>query len=115
MVVFGRATAIEPPEEKLAALRAFSEHLIPGRWSEVRPPHPQELEATLVLALPLDEASAKIRTGPPLDDDADYELPVWAGVIPLELAASAPVADPRLAKGIEPPGYARAYARTRQR
>src|SRR5438128_5243708 len=111
VVVFGRASIVEARDEKLAALRALSDHIIPGRWEDVREPSEQELKATTVLTLPLVEASAKVRTGPPLDDEEDYELPVWAGVIPLRLAADAPITDPRLPAGIAPPRYARAHKR----
>ncbi len=110
-VVFGRATVVEEREEKLAALRALSEHMIPGRWDDVRAPDERELQLTTVLSLPLDEASAKVRTGPPLDDEEDYELTVWAGVIPLRLIAEAPVDDPRLKAEIAPPDYALRYER----
>src|SRR5262245_50089009 len=96
VVVFGRATLVEDREEKLAALVALSEHIIRGRWAEVREPTEQELKLTTVLSMPLVEASAKIRTGPPLDDEEDYALPMWAGVIPLHLQAGEPVNDPRL-------------------
>jgi nitroimidazol reductase NimA-like FMN-containing flavoprotein (pyridoxamine 5'-phosphate oxidase superfamily) len=111
VVVLGQAVMVEDESEKLAALRAFSEHVVPGRWDDVREPNEQELKATTVLSLALAEASAKVRTGPPLDDEEDYALPVWAGVIPLRLLADAPVADPRLPSGIEPPSYAREYTR----
>ena len=111
VVVFGRATAVEDHAEKLAALRAFSEHVIPGRWAEVRQPSRNELNATLVLALPLEEASAKVRTGPPVDDEADYDLPVWAGEIPLRLVSGEAVCDPRLSKDIQVPPYAHRYRR----
>jgi nitroimidazol reductase NimA-like FMN-containing flavoprotein (pyridoxamine 5'-phosphate oxidase superfamily) len=112
VVVFGRATLVDDREEKLAALRALSEHMIPGRWDEVRGPNEQELTATTVLALPLAEASAKVRTGPPLDDEEDYDLPVWAGVIPLRLIADSPIADPRLKANIKAPQYANDYSRS---
>lgn len=111
VVVFGRAEAVEDASEKLEALRAFSEHVIRGRWDDVRQPNEQELRATLVLALPLVEASAKIRTGPPLDDEEDYQLPVWAGLIPLHTTAAAPVADPRLDPDTAPPAYTLNYTR----
>jgi len=111
VVIFGRATPVEDREEKLAALLALSEHIIRGRWAEVREPAEQELRATTVLSLPLVEASAKIRTGPPLDDEEDYALPVWAGVIPLKLEAGEPIKDPRLPQGIQVPEYARNYKR----
>ena len=111
VVIFGRATLIEDAEEKMAALLVLSEHIIRGRWAEVREPTEQEMKATTVLSLPLVEASAKIRTGPPLDDEEDYEMEVWAGVIPLRLMAGEPVADPRLIDGVEVPVYAREYKR----
>jgi len=111
VVVFGRATLIEDREEKIAALLALSEHIIRGRWNDVREPTEQELRATTVLSLPLVEASAKIRTGPPLDDEEDYALPVWAGVVPLKLEAVEPIPDPRLSAEIRVPEYARNYRR----
>ena len=111
VVVFGHATVIEDAGEKVAALRALSEHVIPGRWDDVRGPNERELQQTTVLSLPLAEASAKTRTGPPLDDDEDYGLPVWAGVIPLRLVAEPPVADARLSASSEAPKYAVEYAR----
>ena len=111
VVVFGRATLVTAPEEKNKALFALSEHFIKGRWHDVREPTEAELKQTSVLKLPLEEASAKVRTGPPLDDDDDYELPVWAGVIPLRVEAGTPVTDPRVINGIEVPEYAISYAR----
>jgi nitroimidazol reductase NimA-like FMN-containing flavoprotein (pyridoxamine 5'-phosphate oxidase superfamily) len=111
VVVFGRATLVEDPEEKSAALLSLSEHIVRGRWADVRQPTEQELKLTTVLRLPLEEASAKIRTGPPLDDEEDYALPIWAGVVPLKLVAGEPVADPRLSEGIEAPQYAQNYQR----
>jgi nitroimidazol reductase NimA-like FMN-containing flavoprotein (pyridoxamine 5'-phosphate oxidase superfamily) len=105
VVVFGRARVVESVEEKTAALLAFMEHVVPGRWDEVREPTKQELDATLVLSLSLDEASAKVRTGPPIDDEKDYELPIWAGVLPLRVSAGEAVADPRLREGTPPPGW----------
>ncbi len=114
VVVFGIASAVLENEEKLKALRAFSEQVIPGRWDDVREPDENELRATLVLKLPLTEASAKVRTGPPIDDEPDYALQVWAGVLPLHLQAGTPIADPRLPEGIDPPDYALSYARRRR-
>jgi nitroimidazol reductase NimA-like FMN-containing flavoprotein (pyridoxamine 5'-phosphate oxidase superfamily) len=111
VVIFGRATLIEDREEKSKALLALSEHIVRGRWADVREPTEQEMRATTVLSLPLVEASAKIRTGPPLDDEEDYELPIWAGVVPLRLEAGEPINDPRLKDGIEVPRYAREYKR----
>jgi uncharacterized protein len=93
VVVFGRATVVEGREEKMTALRAFMEHVTPGRWDEVRAPDERELNATLVLALPLAEASAKVRTGAPVDDEEDLTLDVWAGVLPLRTVAGEPVSD----------------------
>jgi nitroimidazol reductase NimA-like FMN-containing flavoprotein (pyridoxamine 5'-phosphate oxidase superfamily) len=102
VVVLGEPRPVEGPNERLAALEAFTERLVPGRWDEVRPPTPQELKGTRVLAFDLDEASAKARTGPPVDDDEDYELEVWAGVIGLALTAGALTPDPKLTPGIAP-------------
>ena len=115
VVVFGRARAVTDEAEKLTALHAFTEHVAPGRWAEVRGPNRQELNATSVLAVPLAEASAKVRVGPPVDDEADYALAVWAGELPLRLAAGEPVADPCLPAGIEPPPHVRDYDRARRR
>jgi nitroimidazol reductase NimA-like FMN-containing flavoprotein (pyridoxamine 5'-phosphate oxidase superfamily) len=103
-MVLGTATPL-PDAEKPAALRLLSEHLMPGRWDEVREPTKQELDATLVLSLALDEASAKVRTGPPIDDEEDYELPIWAGVLPLRVSAGEAVPDPRLHEGTPPPSW----------
>jgi len=111
VVVFGRATVVTDDEEKLAALFAFSDHVIRGRWNEVREPTDDELKQTTVLCIPLTEASAKIRTGPPIDDEEDYQLPVWAGVLPLRLMTGEPVKDPRLGEGIEVPEYVVNYQR----
>jgi len=96
VVVFARARLVTDPGEKVEALRAFTEHVLPGRWAEVRQPNDRELSATKVVALPLDEASAKVRTGPPIDDEEDYTLPVWAGVVPVRMELGAPVADERV-------------------
>jgi len=111
VVIFGRATLVEDPEEKMAALLALSEHIIRGRWTEVREPTEWEMKQTTVLSLPLVEASAKVRTGPPLDDEEDYAMEVWAGVVPLRLVAGEPIKDPRLPENIEAPEYARRYKR----
>jgi uncharacterized protein len=109
VVVFGTATLIEPGDETVKALELFTEKLVPGRWADVRPPTRQELKGTKVLSLPLDEASAKVRTGPPIDDDEDYDLPVWAGVLPLATQVAEPQPDPRLDPAIETPGYVAAW------
>jgi uncharacterized protein len=105
VVVLGRATAVMDVDEKRRALEAFSGRLVPGRWAEVRPPTATELKATSILRMPLEEASAKIRTGPPKDDDEDYGWPVWAGVLPLALTAGEAQPDPRLEPGFEPPAW----------
>ena len=94
VVVLGRAVEVEGADEKLQALEAFSDRILPGRWADVRPPTATELKATSILRLPLDEASAKVRVGPPKDDEEDYEWPVWAGVIPLALRAGEPHGGP---------------------
>ena len=101
-VVLGTARSVTDPTEKWDALHAIVEHVAPGRWGEVREPNEKELKATLVLRLSLSEASAKIRTGPPIDDEEDYALPCWAGVVPLRLAALDPIPEPRLPPGIAP-------------
>jgi len=111
VVILGRATQVEGRDEKLAALAAFSEQVMPGRWKDLRETTDAELKGTLVLSLPLKEVSAKVRTGPPKDDEVDYALPLWAGIVPLKLSAGNPINDPRLPTGIEPPGYARNYKR----
>jgi hypothetical protein len=111
VVVFGTASVVESAEEKAEALRGFTEHVVPGRWADVRWPDEDELRKTLVLRLPLAEASAKVRTGPPVDDEEDYEMPVWAGEIPLRLTACEPTPDPRLDPEREAPPYALRYSR----
>jgi nitroimidazol reductase NimA-like FMN-containing flavoprotein (pyridoxamine 5'-phosphate oxidase superfamily) len=107
VVVLGEARAVSDPEEKRAALAAFAERVAPGRWADARPPTPSELKATSILALPLDEASAKVRTGPPVDGESDHGLDVWAGVVPIRLVRGEPVPDPALRAGIEVPRYLR--------
>jgi nitroimidazol reductase NimA-like FMN-containing flavoprotein (pyridoxamine 5'-phosphate oxidase superfamily) len=111
VVIFGCAAMVEEKQAKLAALFAFSEHVIPGRWNDVREPTEQELKATTVLSLPLLEVSAKVRTGPPIDDEEDYALNVWAGVLPLRMIGGEPIDDPRLPETIEPPTYTLKYRR----
>jgi uncharacterized protein len=111
VVMLGSATLVSDPAEKMKALEAFTEHIVRGRWNDVRLPTEAELKATAVLALPLAEVSAKIRQGPPKDDAEDYELPIWAGVVPLTITPAAPVADARLKPGLEPPAYAKKYSR----
>jgi nitroimidazol reductase NimA-like FMN-containing flavoprotein (pyridoxamine 5'-phosphate oxidase superfamily) len=113
VVIFGRATPVQDRSEKMSALFALSEHIIRHRWSDVRGPNESELRQTTVLSLPIDEASAKIRTGPPLDDQEDYEMDVWAGVVPLRVVAGRPISDPRLVADIDPPDYVANYDRSR--
>jgi nitroimidazol reductase NimA-like FMN-containing flavoprotein (pyridoxamine 5'-phosphate oxidase superfamily) len=110
-VIFGTGRAVTDRAEKLAALHATVEHVVKGRWDEARQPTENEMAATLVVGVPLTEASVKIRTGPPKDDKDDYRLPVWAGVIPLALTAGAPIPDPVLAEGTAVPRYAEEYKR----
>jgi len=110
-VVFGTAREVTDPEEKLQALDALVEHVAAGRSAHARPPNEKELRQTLVLALPIEEASAKVRTGGPVDDEEDYELPIWAGVLPLRLVPQSPLPDERLRPGIPIPGYVDEYRR----
>ena len=105
VVAFGTARKIEDEASKRSALRVVSEHLIRGRWDDVREPNPKELKATSVLEFQIEEASAKVRQGPPLDDEEDYSLSMWAGVLPLKLKAENPIADSRLAPGAALPRY----------
>ena len=100
VVVLGKARLVNDPIEKREALRCFTNHVVPGRWEEVRQPTDQELKATIVLALPLEEVSAKVRTGPPIDDEEDYSLPIWAGVVPVRTHVGEPLADNRVMAGV---------------
>jgi len=111
VVILGKARQIEDPREKMEALRLFTEHVVKGRWDEVRHPTDQELKVTTVLALPLEEVSAKVRTGGPIDDEADYALPVWAGVLPLAMVASDPEPDALRKSDPALPDYLRTYRR----
>jgi nitroimidazol reductase NimA-like FMN-containing flavoprotein (pyridoxamine 5'-phosphate oxidase superfamily) len=111
VVALGKATLIDALDEKLEALRAFTEKIIPGRWNEARQPNEKELKATSILRLPLSEVSAKIRSGPAEDDAPDYALPVWAGVIPLSLTPGTPIRDERCDPSIPTPAYAAEYKR----
>jgi uncharacterized protein len=111
VVVLGKAALVDDPGEKLEVLRLFSEHVIPGRWADVRPPNERELKQTSVLRLPIQEFSSKVRTGPPVDDEEDYSFPTWAGVVPLEMKSGDPIADERLLAGQAVPKYAQRYAR----
>ena len=110
-MILGRARLVDEQDEKNRALAALTEHIVPGRWADVRWPTELELKATTVLKLAIDEASAKIRTGGPIDDEEDYTMDVWAGVIPLSLETQEPVADERLDQSIDPPSYASGYKR----
>jgi uncharacterized protein len=110
VVVFGTARKIDDEQHKRTALRVVSEHLIRGRWDDVREPNSKELKATSVLEFQIEEASAKVRQGPPLDDEEDYRLPMWAGVLPLKLKAGTPMADSRLAPGTTLPRYLADFA-----
>lgn len=103
VMAFGKARSVDDPDEKLAVLEAFVERVCPERWQQLRPVNRKELKATTVLSMPIDEASAKVRSGPPIDDDADYALPIWAGLIPLRTVAGAPIDDGKLAKGTKRP------------
>src|SRR6185369_823327 len=111
VVILGKATLIEEPEEKNRAMEALTEHIVPGRWKDVRWPTELELKATSVLKVPIEEASAKIRTGGPVDDEEDYAMDVWAGVLHLKVSPSQPINDERLAQEIEPPKYIQDYKR----
>lgn len=110
-VIFGRGSLIEGEEARLEAMEQFTERLIPGRWRDARPPNPVELKQTTILAVAIESASAKIRTGPPKDDEEDLALPVWAGVLPLSQTFGVPIADPDLKAGTEIPDYIDNYTR----
>jgi nitroimidazol reductase NimA-like FMN-containing flavoprotein (pyridoxamine 5'-phosphate oxidase superfamily) len=111
VVIHGTATPVETNDEKLASLEAFAEHIARGRWADARQPTRKELKATAVVSIPIDVAAAKIRTGPPLDDEDDYALPIWAGVLPIALKPQPALPDPRLGNDILVPGYVRRYKR----
>jgi hypothetical protein len=111
VVVFGKAMEVVDCEEKMRVLTALVEHVVAGRSVDARRPNEVELKQTLILALPIEEASAKIRTGPPLDDEDDYALPIWAGVLPMRLTPQEPIADERLEQGIAVPDYVLRYER----
>jgi uncharacterized protein len=114
VVVLGTATLVEDPAEKIAALRLLSEHILPGRWAESRQPNERELKATFALRVPITEFSAKVRQGPPIDDEEDYSFKTWAGVIPLDTVARRPIPDARCNPEIPVPAYASAYSRKKQ-
>ena len=111
VMLLGTARVIEEPARKRAALEAVVEHVVPGRWAEVRAPSDNELKATSVLEMTIDEASAKVRTGPPVDDEEDYALETWAGVLPMRTVAGPPQPDERTPAHVGVPGYVSAYAR----
>ena len=111
VVALGTATLVNDPEEKLVALRAFTEKILPGRWADARQPNEKELKATSILCLPLSEVSAKMRFGPVEDDAPDYELPVWAGVIPLHLAPAEPLRDASCPESVAMPEYMKTWQR----
>jgi uncharacterized protein len=113
VVILGKAALVDDPTEKIEALRLLSEHIIPGRWAESRQPNERELKATSVLRLPIEEFSAKVRSGPVVDDEADYSFPTWAGVVPLTTVAGTPIDDSRMLPGQRVPEYARNYSRRR--
>jgi uncharacterized protein len=112
VVILGTATLVDDPAEKLAALRALSEHIIPNRWDDARQPNEKELKATSVLRLPINEFSAKVRVGPPVDDQEDYEFPTWAGVIQLEMTVGSAIPDDRCKQDL--PAYLKNYARKKK-
>jgi uncharacterized protein len=109
VVILGNAKLVDDAAEKIAALRALSEHILPGRWEDARLPNEKELKATSVLRIPIEEFSAKVRVGPPIDDEEDYSFPTWAGVIPLEITSGAPIADEHCTR--ELPAYLQNYSR----
>ncbi|MGA2019913.1 MAG: pyridoxamine 5'-phosphate oxidase family protein [Candidatus Sulfotelmatobacter sp.] len=113
VVVLGTATLVDDPKEKIEALRLLSEHIIPGRWADSRQPNERELKATSLLKVPIEEFSAKVRSGPVIDDEEDYSFPTWAGVVPLEMKAGTPIDDSRILPGQVVPEYARNYTRKR--
>ncbi len=115
VVVLGKATLVDDPEEKLTALRVLSEHILPGRWDDSRQPNERELKATSVLRVPIEEFSAKVRVGPPIDDAEDYSFPTWAGVIPLEMKAGEPINDEKLDPKQAVPAYAKHYSRKQEK
>ncbi len=112
VVILETATLVDDPAKKIAALRALSEHILPQRWDDARQPNEKELKATSVLRIPIDEFSAKIRVGPPVDDEEDYAFPTWAGVIPLELTVGSPIPDDRCRR--ELPEYLKGYSRRKR-
>lgn len=113
VVILGKAMLVDDPKEKIEALRALSEHILPGRWDDARQPNDRELKQTSVLRVRIEEFSSKVRVGPPIDDEEDYAFPTWAGVVPLEMVAGKPINDERLDAGREVPAYISTYSRKR--
>jgi nitroimidazol reductase NimA-like FMN-containing flavoprotein (pyridoxamine 5'-phosphate oxidase superfamily) len=113
VVVLGKATVVENAQEKVSALQVLSEHIIPGRWTEARQPNEKELKATTVVRVPIEEFSAKVRIGPPIDDEEDYAFPVWAGVVPLTILPGEPISDNQ-GEARAVPVYAKEYTRKRK-
>lgn len=113
VVLFGRGSMVVDEQEKLAALEAVTEHLIPGRWKEARLPSAKELNATIVVSIPIEEASAKVRMGPPVDEEEDYGLPVWAGILPLQEMPLPPLRDALQSETVPMPAYVEQYSRKR--
>ncbi|PYX68487.1 MAG: pyridoxamine 5'-phosphate oxidase family protein [Acidobacteria bacterium] len=111
VVILGKATLVDDPEEKLTALRALSEHIVPGRWDDARQPNERELKATSVLRVAIEEFSSKVRTGPPIDDAEDLAFPTWAGVLPLEMKAREAIGDENSLAGKAVPEYVKGYTR----
>ena len=111
VVILGKAQLVEDADEKNRALEAFTDHIIPGRWADVRWPTELELKATSVLKLPIEEASAKVRSGDPKDDAEDYAMDIWAGVLPLSLQPGTPINDSKLTHAVDPPEYVKTYSR----
>ena len=111
VVILGKGALVDDSQEKLTALRGISEHIVPGRWADARQPNERELKQTSVLRVPIEEFSAKVRTGPPLDDEEDYSFPTWAGVLPLEMLTGTPIKDPLLDPAREVPRYLQGYSR----
>jgi nitroimidazol reductase NimA-like FMN-containing flavoprotein (pyridoxamine 5'-phosphate oxidase superfamily) len=111
VVLFGTGHGIEDEQEKMAALEAVTDHLIPGRWKEARLPNEKELKATRVVAIQIDEASAKVRVGPPVDEEEDYALPVWAGLLPFQELPTAPIRDELQDDAVPLPEYISGYSR----
>jgi hypothetical protein len=113
VVIYGEGVEVTDEAEKYEAMRLLVEHIIPGRWADARRPNQNELDATLIVRFPLGECSAKVRTGPPIDDEADLALPVWAGVLPAQVSWGQPQRDALLPSGVPLPDYVNSYTRKR--